>query len=223
MTLEDNVPSSWVFDIHEDTPDEELGNLMQHSTEVLDISDDEDRKARLLAEVGKENIAPPEYTGRQRTIARRDLMSDDVRTPLGDLKPSDFYAEGCDSNSYIIVDEGKNGKAAVGLDAVPVLSALKSSTTPTPSPIEAGTAHQDELRKLFASVDSHTAAPAVPDPAVASDAPPEEEAPKIDIWESESAHGDEPEQHDPVTTTTSLEESLAAASAHEEAAIEAAT
>jgi hypothetical protein len=222
MTLEDNVPSSWVFDIHEDTPDEELGNLMQHSTEVLDISDDEDRKARLLAEVGKENIAPPEYTGRQRTIARRDLMSDDARTPLGDLKPSDFYAEGCDSNSYIIIDEVKAGKAAVSLDAVSCLSALKNST-PTPSPIEAGTTHQDELRKLFASVDSHTATLAVPEPAVASDTPSEEEAAKIDIWESESAHGDEPEPHDPVTTTTSLEESLAAAAAHEEAAIEAAS
>lgn len=212
MGLEDSMPSTWVFDIHEDTPDEELGNLMQHSAQTLDLSDDEERKARRLAEVGKENIAPPEYTGRQRAISRRDMMSDDPRTPLGDLKPSDYYADGCDANSYIIVDGAKDVKIATNVEK-PAVS--------RPSPTEAGSANQDMWRELLASVDT-TAAKAATTAAV--EPAPETPHEKIDIWESESAHGDnEPEPQEPVTTTTSLEDSLAAASAHEEAAIEAAT
>lgn len=55
-----NIPDSWVFDIYEDTPEETLQNLMEHSTCTLDISDDSDDEsvASELHEKGKENIAP---------------------------------------------------------------------------------------------------------------------------------------------------------------------
>jgi hypothetical protein len=35
----------------------------------------------------------------------QDAMDED-RRPLGDLAPSEFYGEGCDSSSYVTVDAG---------------------------------------------------------------------------------------------------------------------
>lgn len=60
-----NIPGSWIFDIYEDSPQETLQNLMEHSTHTLDISDDSDDgdgsrsgAAGELHDLGKENIAP---------------------------------------------------------------------------------------------------------------------------------------------------------------------
>jgi hypothetical protein len=60
------IPNNWFFEIHEDTPDQEAANLMEHSASVLDISSDDDSitaRAKDALERGKENIPPPEYTG----------------------------------------------------------------------------------------------------------------------------------------------------------------
>jgi hypothetical protein len=58
--LATNIPDSWIFDIYEDSPEETLQNLMEHSTCTLEISDDsEDEPATSeLQEKGQENIAP---------------------------------------------------------------------------------------------------------------------------------------------------------------------
>jgi len=57
-----NAKDSWMFEIYEDTPEEALQNLMEHGTNILDISDDSDcaisPAASELAERGKENIHP---------------------------------------------------------------------------------------------------------------------------------------------------------------------
>jgi hypothetical protein len=55
-----NIPDSWNFDIYEDSPEETLQNLMEHSTHTLDISDDSDNESQTseLADKGKENIPP---------------------------------------------------------------------------------------------------------------------------------------------------------------------
>jgi hypothetical protein len=55
-----NIPDSWIFDIYEDSPEETLQNLMEHSTHTLDISDDSDAGSDTseLQEKGKENISP---------------------------------------------------------------------------------------------------------------------------------------------------------------------
>ena len=57
-----NIPGSWIFDIYEDSPQETLQNLMEHSTHTLDISDDSDdggsSAAGELHDLGKENISP---------------------------------------------------------------------------------------------------------------------------------------------------------------------
>ncbi|KAL8717278.1 MAG: hypothetical protein Q9225_005465 [Loekoesia sp. 1 TL-2023] len=89
------------FTIHEDTPDEELTNLMEHSTCTLDISDDENR-GKFRDDRDKENIPPPGCPASAvRPVARRDMMTDEVRSPLAKLNASDYYAPGCDASSVI--------------------------------------------------------------------------------------------------------------------------
>ncbi|OTB00246.1 hypothetical protein M426DRAFT_324468 [Hypoxylon sp. CI-4A] len=108
---ENEMKSSWSFEIHEDTPEQEMTNLLQHSTCVLDISSDEEsesRRARERAE-GKENIAPADDVSQtSRTRAARQVSEDEMayekeRNPLGEMDVRDYYAEGCDENSIIII------------------------------------------------------------------------------------------------------------------------
>jgi hypothetical protein len=122
--LEDAMPNSWFFAIHEDTPEQEAANLMEHSASVLDISSDDDMATKQRNEEqerGKENIPPPDFLLAQpraheenpenvEAVKRprlrkfvQDAMEED-RRPLGDLVASDFYAEGCDAGSYVTVD-----------------------------------------------------------------------------------------------------------------------
>jgi hypothetical protein len=132
--IDDSMPKSWFFDIHEDTPEQEAANLMEHSASVLDISSDDDAATKFRNEDrGKENVPPPDFLAahpRKRNHASslddgyetdiladlpvkqprlrkfvQDAMDED-RRPLGDLAPSEFYAEGCDATSYVTVDAG---------------------------------------------------------------------------------------------------------------------
>ncbi|KAL8696312.1 MAG: hypothetical protein Q9201_007724 [Fulgogasparrea decipioides] len=89
------------FTIHEDTPFDEMANLMEHSTHTLDISDDE-KSGKFRDESDKENIPPPGCPASAvRPIARRDMMTEEVRSPLVHLEASLYYAPGCDTNSVI--------------------------------------------------------------------------------------------------------------------------
>jgi hypothetical protein len=117
-----STKSSWEFDIHEDTPEQEMTNILQHSTCRLDISSDEEcqRKAsRERAEGrGKENIPPADDIS-QTSVRRATTMSEGgmeyekPRTALGDLNVEDFYAEGCDSKSVFIVPEDEDDGTVV--------------------------------------------------------------------------------------------------------------
>ncbi|KAF2646584.1 hypothetical protein P280DRAFT_464786 [Massarina eburnea CBS 473.64] len=126
--VEESMPKGWFFEIHEDTPEQEAANLMEHSASVLDISSEDDFETKQLNEDrGKENVPPPEWTlaqqqsqatstselnasaqhvklPRLRKIAQ-DVMDED-RKPLGDLPAAEFYGEGCDASSYVTVDPG---------------------------------------------------------------------------------------------------------------------
>ncbi|KAJ5451628.1 hypothetical protein N7491_000810 [Penicillium cf. griseofulvum] len=106
------TPASWCFDIHVDTEQEEMTNLMQHSTTVLDISDDEGKSDPPCIR-GKENIPPHELgielpSARQSTTtvpaaARKSPKTDEPRSPLGELNAAEYYAEGCNAFSYTII------------------------------------------------------------------------------------------------------------------------
>lgn len=58
------MPSTWFFEIHEDTADEEAANMMEHSASILDIGSDDDaitKSQRDFEDVGKENVPPPDF------------------------------------------------------------------------------------------------------------------------------------------------------------------
>jgi hypothetical protein len=55
------MPKSWLFEIHEDTPDEAVANLVEHHTMYLDLSSDDEDKVRERTDRGKENVAPEGY------------------------------------------------------------------------------------------------------------------------------------------------------------------
>lgn len=95
---------AWDFSIHEDTPDEYAANLMEHGACVLDISDDESPSPSKGDRDNKENIPPAGHTVDMiPPVSRRDMMTDDIRAPLSSLDAKDFYAEGCDATSVIVV------------------------------------------------------------------------------------------------------------------------
>jgi hypothetical protein len=127
-----SMPKGWFFEIHEDTPEEEAANLMEHSASILDISSDDDcetRRKKDELERGKENIPPPDWVAHTRSarpthasapapahkgISRKekiiastntslDAMQED-RAALGALATEDFYPEGLDEYSVEIVD-----------------------------------------------------------------------------------------------------------------------
>jgi hypothetical protein len=118
----------WFFEIHEDTVEETMTNLMEHSTCTLDISSDEETEARRRDERGKENVPPlddisqtstrlssgsmstddfMEAKARARSSRRRKEVEEGAieidRSPLGDLAAEEFYAEGCSASSVVLV------------------------------------------------------------------------------------------------------------------------
>jgi hypothetical protein len=105
--------ASWFFDIHVDSEQEEMTNLMHHSTGVLDISDDEG-KAAVVDGRGKENVPPlelgpePPRTRASVSAAHKAAVSskmDEDRPPLGELNAADYYAEDCNVFSYAVVHD----------------------------------------------------------------------------------------------------------------------
>ncbi|KAF3395998.1 hypothetical protein F1880_006599 [Penicillium rolfsii] len=119
-------PASWFFDIHVDSEQEEMTNLMQHSTGVLDISDDES-KSSTADNRGKENVPPAELgidLPRSREVtalieaaaARKAGEMEKDRAPLGELNAADYYPEDCNAFSFAVVyddeDEDENARAS---------------------------------------------------------------------------------------------------------------
>jgi hypothetical protein len=119
-------PASWFFDIHVDSEQEEMTNLMQHSTGVLDISDDES-KISTADDRGKENVPPAELgidLPRSREVialveaaaTRKAGKMEEDRSPLGELNAADYYPEDCNAFSFAVVyddeDENENGSAS---------------------------------------------------------------------------------------------------------------
>ena len=118
--------SAWCFDIHEDTPEQEMTNLLQHGTCTLDISSDEESESRAKRDRAegrdKENIPPPEDVSQ--TSAARGASADAVeidedvlllkgRGPLAEMNVTDFYADGCDGSSVFIVPGDEEDPEAV--------------------------------------------------------------------------------------------------------------
>lgn len=168
---------------------------MEHSTCVLDISDDEGKIQSTRDGRGKENIPPLEpvsTTPNQggpvaATVAtsRKDMMTDEPRTPLGELNPKDFCPEGVDSTSCIVYEDEKSPSSKEeAVEPAPEV-AQPTPTTSTTQPPLLTTATVSALIESTAPVveaeqqqqQSALDAAAVPLPTDS----------EIDIWESGSA------------------------------------
>lgn len=166
------TPASWSFEIHVDSEQEEMTNMMQHSTCVLDISDDEGKAE--FSSRGKENIPPSELEidlsrtrERETSVLRKTEMADEPRSPLGELNAADYYGEDCHAFSYaVIYDEDETA------------SEIK---TPLP-PLPRNPTHPS--RTKLSSVSSISSILAATQPVKAT-ASTKSEA-EIEIWESES-------------------------------------
>lgn len=100
---------------------------MTQSTTGLDISDDESKSTRKNAsDRGKENIDPNELptapvtrsmaaaAATAKSQEREFQMTDkEARSPLGDLNPADYYAEGLDATSVVLVQDDEEAETDV--------------------------------------------------------------------------------------------------------------
>lgn len=109
---EPDMKASWFFDIHEDTPEQEMTNLLQHGTCVLDISSDEESEQKATRERAegrdKENVPPADDISqtsyrRPARLGADDMVVEKERVALGEMNTSDFYPEGCDETSVVLV------------------------------------------------------------------------------------------------------------------------
>jgi hypothetical protein len=108
-TIEESTPKSWFFDIHEETEEHQEYTVnewtMTQSATVLDISDDES-KAKDRDDRGKENIPPGGTASRLSTSSNLpSSRQDEPRSPLGDLNAADYYPEGLDASSVVLVQD----------------------------------------------------------------------------------------------------------------------
>lgn len=129
-TIEESKPQSWYFDIFEESEESQDYRMcewtMTQSSAALDISDDESKRKSIHGQTeqtdrGKENIDPNEASISSAPVTRaaaaaparlveaeneKDKMNtEEPRTPLGDLKTADYYGEGLDATSVVLVHD----------------------------------------------------------------------------------------------------------------------
>ncbi|KAI1138609.1 hypothetical protein F5Y05DRAFT_44791 [Hypoxylon sp. FL0543] len=186
---EGDVKSSWFFDIHEDTPEQEMTNLLQHSTCVLDISSDEESESRRQREraEGKENVPPmDDISQTSRPRAARQVMDDEMvfekeRNPLGEMNVRDYYSEGCDENSVVLIpgdeeNEQPQAQEESEFQFAPELKPTETDSVPQPC-VQDGPKSVDELMQKTDE----------PAPGAALLEPMEGTGDSFEVWESGSA------------------------------------
>ncbi|KIV87151.1 hypothetical protein, variant [Exophiala sideris] len=216
-TIQDSKPQSWFFDIYEETEETQEYRMnewtMTQSATGLEISDDESKAASKSNKLdrGKENVDPNEQsapvTRSMAAAAARNekdisvMTDDEPRTPLGDLNPVAFYAEGLDATSVVLVqDDDAEAETDIEED-VEVKAASEDFTFQAPptsltaKAIEAfNTPSLSQILSSTTPYVSETGIVAMEDqPNAAIDN--EDAVTEIEIWESESAK-DEQEKVD---------------------------
>ncbi|KAF5632550.1 thymidylate kinase [Fusarium tjaetaba] len=169
---EPDMKASWFFEIHEDTPEQEMTNLLQHSTCVLDISSDEESQRKLNRDRAegrdKENVPPPDDISQTRRAPKADdMIVEKERVALGEMNTADFYAEGCDETSVIFVPEDE-----------PEVNAPAPAPATAEKPIEPST---EDIDSLMAKPTEGSSKAAVLEPI-------EGTGENFELWESGSAH-----------------------------------
>ncbi|KAK7955113.1 hypothetical protein PG996_015920 [Apiospora saccharicola] len=184
---ENDLKSSWVFEIHEDTAEQEMTNLLQHSTCTLDISSDEESERRQQREraEGKENVPPVDdvsQTTRPRSARLAadadDMFVDKERSPLGEMDVKGYFPDGCDETSVVIIpgdDEEEQQPVKTDLENIPEIK-FDESAIPQPV-VEDGAKSIDELMQKSDE----------PAPGAALLEPVEGTGENFEVWESSSA------------------------------------
>ena len=211
-TIEESKPKSWFFDIHEETEAQQDYTVsewtMTQSATILDISDDEG-KARDGADRGKENVPPNDvpvvHSGTTQSSAstkipnsRKDMMTDEPRTPLGDLNAADYYPEGLDASSVVLVqDDANEPEKASGIDEL-VVPDMPSEFTFEPQTVAntEGFSNAVNLSSLLASSNPIFDVQNLDATGAKSEVVPEPA--DIEIWESESAKDEKEEAGDSI-------------------------
>ena len=199
---------------------------MTQSATILDISDDES-KAKEANDRGKENIDPSGLsmpvtrsmakaaaatTTAAPSISRKDKMTEEVRSPLSDLNPADYFAEGLDATSVVLVhdepaaDNAQTDSAA--LDAAPEPHPVEDLPVDIPPPsatkvsgFSSNLLTAAEMSSILLATDTAWDADTIVSPLEQHDqlsspsldlsAAAESASNEIEIWESESAKGDD--------------------------------
>ncbi|RYO73753.1 hypothetical protein DL762_010383 [Monosporascus cannonballus] len=189
--------TSWDFVIHEDSPEQEMTNLLQHSTCVLDISSDEETESRRQREraEGKENVPPADdisQTSRPRAARLAaaagpdDMIVEKERSPLGEMDVKEYYSEGCDETSIFIVpgdeDEAPQQQqlqqiANGELGSASELTLVPEAASPDDPVVEGSTKTAEELMQESAE----------PAPCAVVLEPMEGTGESFEVWESGSA------------------------------------
>ncbi|KAK8017387.1 hypothetical protein PG993_013713 [Apiospora rasikravindrae] len=196
---ESDLKTSWFFEIHEDTAEQEMTNLLQHSTCTLDISSDEEsarRQQRERAE-GKENVPPVDdvsQTARPRaarlTADADDMFVEKERSPLGEMDIKSYFPEGCDETSVIIIPGDEEEEQQPGnkdLESAPEIQ-VGESAVPKPV-VEDGAKSIDELLQKSDE----------PAPSAALLQPIEGTGESFEVWESSSAKDENENENEPVS------------------------
>ncbi|KAH7369155.1 hypothetical protein B0T11DRAFT_278324 [Plectosphaerella cucumerina] len=107
------LKASWFFDIHEDTPEQEMTNMLQHGTCVLDISSDEESERKATREQAegrdKENVPPADdvsqttFRRSARQADENEMVVEKQRMAMGELDVAALYADGFDESSVFII------------------------------------------------------------------------------------------------------------------------
>jgi hypothetical protein len=201
---------SWFFDIHEDTPDQEMTNLLQHGTCTLDISSDEESEQKAWRERAegrnKENIPPVDDVSQTSSASQRatpsrvgEMVVEMIRGPLGEMNAADYYPDGCDESTVVIVPGDEDAVAAV---------AGGETDPPTVGP--AADAFELVPKKTaefdFVVVDSLMARSGEPAAKAAVLEPMEGTGQSFELWESNSAkdEAEAPPSPTPIVDTTGV-------------------
>jgi hypothetical protein len=220
---ESELNSSWFFNIHEDTPEQEMTNLLQHNTCTLDISSDEETelKARRARDEGlnKENIAPVDDISQTQaprlgaTAGPDEMVFEKTRGALVEMNAADYYAEGCDATSVVIVAEDddtaetvaeEQQPASVAAFNVPAVEAV-SEVAPEQVPLPVDDAEDLEELKVEAAISIDVLMGKVsyePASKAAVLQPIEGTGESFELWES----GSFKDEADPVAPTFPREE-----------------
>lgn len=152
--LDDAKPKSWFFDIFEESEEQQDYRMsewtMTQSSAALELSDDENKGScfdgREKGDKGKENIDPNEMFVVTAPVTRaaaaasanalqgQEAKHEEPRSPLGNLNAADFYAEGLDATSVVLVHE----------DAEDVADAQEGTSQCVPQDAEPATAPASE-------------------------------------------------------------------------------